>query len=153
MNRIPVEECIDRRIYKIRCRNLTVGVWNAKVKGFTGIREKFGHRFLFTEYHYDNGPPFGTVSEHEDTGIDLPEDISCSETLGTFDETTSRRITWNKEVPNPNGAQYGGGWWMYEDTGETCPPTSRSGGTRACSISNRALFSFLDTLGDDPKED
>jgi hypothetical protein len=38
-----------------------MGVFRKDKKGFVGIREKFGERFLFVEYHWDTGPPFGTV--------------------------------------------------------------------------------------------
>lgn len=30
-------------------------------EGFIGISDKFGRRYLFTEYHWDQGPPFGTA--------------------------------------------------------------------------------------------
>jgi len=62
---IPLEECKDGFLYKISSRNLTFGVYRAEVKGFVGIREKFGNEFLFTEFHYDTGAPFGTVFPKE----------------------------------------------------------------------------------------
>lgn len=63
--RIPLDECVDRGLYKINSRNLTLGVYVAERQGFIGIREKFGSKFLFTEFHYDTGPPFGTASPYE----------------------------------------------------------------------------------------
>jgi len=75
---IPMSECVAWGVYKIHSRNLTVGVYNPKVGGFIGIREKFGNKFLFTEYHHDKGPPFGTVRPLEKVG-DLPEGITRSE--------------------------------------------------------------------------
>jgi hypothetical protein len=30
-----------------------------------GIRSKFGNRYLFSEYNYELGPPFGTASPFE----------------------------------------------------------------------------------------
>lgn len=60
-DQIPLDELEHGRVYKVRSRNLVVGVWNAPSRGFLGIREKFGNRFLFQEFHYDNGPPFGTA--------------------------------------------------------------------------------------------
>ena len=65
---ILIENCINGNLYRIRSRNLFLGVWDEKVKGFIGIREKFGSRFLATEYHWDTGAPFGTASPLEDLG-------------------------------------------------------------------------------------
>lgn len=61
MDYIPLEECLHGHTYAIRSRNLTFGVFDASVEGFVGVRTKFGSRYLFTEYHYDTGAPFGTA--------------------------------------------------------------------------------------------
>lgn len=66
---IPIEQLEDGRIYLIRSRNLLVGVWRASSRGFIGIREKFGERYLFEEFHYDNGPPLGTAWALRASGI------------------------------------------------------------------------------------
>lgn len=58
---IPFEECKHGFLYRIHSRNLRLGVYDEAKKGFVGIREKFGSRFLATEYHYDTGAPFGTA--------------------------------------------------------------------------------------------
>lgn len=47
---IAQSDCVAGTIYALHSRNLTVGVYDG-VTGFIGIREKFGHRYLFTEYH------------------------------------------------------------------------------------------------------
>lgn len=78
VDRIPMSQCIPRRLYKIGSRNLSFGVYDGN-EGFIGIREKWTSKYLFTEYHWDQGPPFGTVHTVIDTGIDLPEDIECIE--------------------------------------------------------------------------
>lgn len=57
---IPMSECVERGVYRIYSRNLLVGVYDGK-GGFIGIRQKFGHRYLFTEYHWEHDPHFGTV--------------------------------------------------------------------------------------------
>jgi hypothetical protein len=57
-----------------------LGVFNG-VTGFIGIREKFNHEYLFTEYHYDTGAPYGTVHSVEDAGIELPSNIEAVENL------------------------------------------------------------------------
>ena len=73
--RVPMEECVKGRLYKLACRNLGYGVWNG-VDGFIGLREKFGNVYLFTEYHWDTGAPFGTVEGMLDTGVDFPGEVS-----------------------------------------------------------------------------
>ena len=65
--RIPISECRAGRLYRLTSRNLKIGVCNVTeenghvVCAFTGIREKFGDRYLDTEYHRDMGPPHGTA--------------------------------------------------------------------------------------------
>lgn len=58
---MPMSTLEDGRIYRIQSRNLITGVWRAKTQGFTGIREKFGAQYLFEEYHWETGAPFGTA--------------------------------------------------------------------------------------------
>lgn len=72
---IPIDQCIDRRLYRVISRNLLVGVYNAETRGFIGIRNKFGNDYPFEEYHYDTGAPLGTVRPEEDLGVDLPDEI------------------------------------------------------------------------------
>jgi hypothetical protein len=65
MQHIKAEDCKDGGLYRIWSRNLRFGVYRVECRGFIGIREKFFHEYLFTEYHWDNGPPFGTVKPKE----------------------------------------------------------------------------------------
>jgi len=62
---IPLTECIHGGFYKIHARNFNYGVFNKNKNGFVGVREKFGNEYLFVEFHYDTGPPYGTVKPHE----------------------------------------------------------------------------------------
>lgn len=62
---LTIEECKDGYLYSISSRNLISGIYSEKSKGFLGIREKFGNRYLFEEYHWDTGAPFGTVHPKE----------------------------------------------------------------------------------------
>jgi len=48
-------------LYLINSRNLSHGVYDEKVKGFIGIRTKYKYVYLFTEFHWDTGPPYGTA--------------------------------------------------------------------------------------------
>lgn len=63
---IPLDKCEHGRLYRIFSRNLSLGVYNADSLGFIGVRHKFGHDYLFTEYHWDLGAAqCGTVKPYE----------------------------------------------------------------------------------------
>lgn len=135
-----MDECIPRRLYKIRSRNLIMGVFDGK-EGFVGIRQKFGSKFLFTEFHWDQGPPFGTVFGVEDTGIDLPEHIQLCESPGTVDRETGRWVAFDKSIAE------GGRGWYFTDTGESSEDIQPVG------KSNIELFDWLVEQGGDPSTD
>lgn len=48
---LPIDQLEDGCIYLIHARNSYIGIWRASERGFTLVREKFGRRFLFTEFH------------------------------------------------------------------------------------------------------
>ena len=79
MDCIKMVDCIAGGVYKIHSRNLGVGVYDGK-QGFIGIREKFKREYLFTEYHYEQGPPYGTVHPKEFIG-NLPSEIPLEDRL------------------------------------------------------------------------
>lgn len=83
--RIPLSECKHGYLYKIFSRNLRLGVFDSGDNGFIGIREKFGREYLFTEYHWDIGPPFGTVSPKEELEK-CPDNIKILEDCELPDE-------------------------------------------------------------------
>lgn len=60
---IPKDELIVGKKYLCDARNFSVGTWNGKE--FEYMRYKFGDRFPDTEYHYDDGAPYGTVKPFE----------------------------------------------------------------------------------------
>lgn len=128
-----LSKCIRGRLYLLRSRNLAVGVFNGNT-GFIGIRTKFGDRYLATEYHYDTGAPFGTVSEAVDMEIDVPKDIELREQLGTKDSVSGRLVEFDRPVKD------GGRGWYYVDTGVA------DEAIRPVTISNDALFAFLDKI-------
>ena len=70
---IPLDQCVKGHVYRMHSRNLDPGVFDGD-RGFVGVREKFNSRYLFTEFHWDTGPPHGTVKPLEDLGP-LPEDM------------------------------------------------------------------------------
>lgn len=130
---IHLNECEDRFAYRISSRNLSIGVFNLKTSGFIGIREKFGDQYLFTEYHYDTGAPFGTVTPKEKL-IKLPDDIELCERFATKDKITGREVSFDKPISD------GGKGWYYLDTGESdekIEPSSRS---------NKKLFDWIKNL-------
>lgn len=64
---IAKADLIVGTVYRVKSRNLIVAVWTGD--GFIGIREKFNDEFLFKEYAYEDGPPYGTVHPVEDLGV------------------------------------------------------------------------------------
>lgn len=128
--RIPLADCKHGYLYKIRSRNLLFGVFNEKSKGFIGIREKFGHEYLFTEYHHDTGPPFGTVSPISKMEK-VPDDIEIKESLGSFTNDTNQEVAFDKPVSE------GGKGWYFVGTGED------ANGVRSGCRGNQPLEDWL----------
>lgn len=81
---IPLEQCKHGMLYRLRSRNLKMGVFSSETSGFVGIRTKFGSRFLDHETY--RGADDGTalpLEELEPCPIDpvtesLPGSV-CSE--------------------------------------------------------------------------
>jgi hypothetical protein len=132
-DRVPLPDCVKGRVYELRCRNLGIGVFDGK-DGFIGIRTKFATRFLDTEHHWDTGAPYGTVAGVVDMGIDLPDNIEATETIGTVDEATDRPVRFDRPIAD------GGLGWIFTDTDE--PDAS----IMAVRKGNPELFNFLEKL-------
>jgi len=61
-NYVKMEDLKDKYCYKIYARNAYVGIWVERKKSFMISRYKVGpNSYLFEEYHWDTGPPLGTV--------------------------------------------------------------------------------------------
>jgi len=86
---------VKGNLYRIRSRNLPYGVYDGN-GGFIGIREKFGSLYLFTEYDYDTGPPYGTVIVVEDLGS-IPEEIEPVE--GWWSDGTTKWPSGSPRIP------------------------------------------------------
>ena len=56
---IPKEDLIPETEYLCYARNFEYGVWDGTK--FIYVRSKFGSTFLDTEFHWDDGAPYGTV--------------------------------------------------------------------------------------------
>jgi len=61
MDYLKINEMEEGYTYYIHARNAKIGIWFGKHKSFVISRHKFGDNFLFEEYHWDIGAPFGTV--------------------------------------------------------------------------------------------
>lgn len=93
---IKLEDCKDGNLYKINSRNLSLGIFIKEENGFVGIRQKFGQRYLFIEYHWDTGAPYGTVKPQNDLGGTpfgvLPKAVEFGE--GEVKDLTSKVFQW-----------------------------------------------------------
>jgi hypothetical protein len=160
MAHIPLDECKNGYLYRISSRNLAFGVFREEVKGFIGIREKFGELFLFTEFHWDTGPPFGTVHPKEELEP-VPEGLFLEESIDVVGDKSKRSVvffndwhyedakencneivTWSDEGPigkesNRRVVQGKNKGWKYVDTNEPVE------GEHAVSVPNKALFNWL----------
>lgn len=144
--RIPLMlELENRCVYKIRSRNLIIGVWCSGARGFIGIREKFGSKFLFTEYHSETGAPCGTAWQVGRIGL-IPKNIPIVQSLGTIDEATGRAVMFDR-APSAegNGLAFKDSktinvvGWRFSDS-------EKPARVRPVSVPNSALFDHLTSL-------
>lgn len=135
---IPLDQCEDRGIYKIHCRNLGYAVYNQTKKGFIGIRNKFNRRFLDTEYHWDADPTYGTAKPLEKVGV-LPGHILPIESLPCMmDYVTAREVEWKEEYP-----EVGKGWYYFVDNGIRCPEGELC---KPAMVNNFELFHYIEQI-------
>lgn len=88
---------VTRGIYHIACRNLSFGVFDGD-EGMIGIREKFGSTYLFTEYLWEQGPPYGTVRPSPREHVaDLAPWVPLGETTGTVCDNCREPVTYDRE--------------------------------------------------------
>ena len=124
---ISLDKCKNRILYRINSRNLSFGVFNIEQSGFVGIREKFGTRYLFTEYHWDTGTPFGTVHPIEELEP-LPDDINIKETLDIVDAETGKDVIFREGIG-----------WCFANSQQCCEAI------RPQSVENEKLFKWLES--------
>ena len=87
INYIPIEKCKDGWLYKIDARNSNLGIYNAERKTFYISRFKFNDNYLFEEYHWDTGEPYGTAKPLEEL-----------EFAGHFNNDNERLAYLNKKI-------------------------------------------------------
>jgi hypothetical protein len=63
---IKMEDLKPGYLYKIRARNARFGIWDPAQNGFVISRTKFHSNYLFTEFHWDEDPTFGTAVPYEE---------------------------------------------------------------------------------------
>ena len=62
---IPLAECQHGQLYRVKSRNISLGVFNQHAQGFVGIRTKYDNDFLDFEIHWEADPNYGTVQPIE----------------------------------------------------------------------------------------
>jgi hypothetical protein len=75
-NYIKIEDCKDGYLYLISARNSHIGIFNKDKNSFTISRVKFSNNYLFDEFHWDTGEPYGTVKPIREIGIAKPATLS-----------------------------------------------------------------------------
>ena len=140
---IAVADCKRGHIYRIRSRNLDFGLFVPENEnGFIGIREKFGRLSLFTEYHWENGPPYGTVRPLEDLGPIEDPTIPFQENEPTICSNCGvraeyRRIEGGRKLED--GRVVPGEWRHLESNG-SCDKAY------PVSYDNKRLYEALDKI-------
>lgn len=133
--RIAIEDCIHGHVYRLHSRNLSVGAWHSEQVGFSGIREKFGRRYIFMEYHWDH-TSFPTARPLEDLGP-LPEGILPDDGFPPVDKETRRPVWFDREAKDD---EHKAGRWMFSDTKEY------SDDIHPVGEPNTPLFKYLEPL-------
>lgn len=95
-NYIKIDQCKNGYVYKILARNGIFGIYNSLDYSFTLSRFKFSSNYLFDEYHWDTGEPFGTVKPIEEIEK-LPENMDENEILVYLNKLTDNITHLNKE--------------------------------------------------------
>ena len=70
---ISIEDCKDGYYYLIDARNADTGVFRSSDNAFIIARHKFGDVFLFPEFHWETGAPYGTAKPE----LELEQALPC----------------------------------------------------------------------------
>ena len=143
---IPLGNCKNRVLYRIKSRNLSFGVFREETGGFIGMREKLGQVYAFEEYHWDNGPPYGTVTPLEELPEVLPNRILLTLDLGSICSGCLNSCEYAKfpgggrEKVYPDGHRM-----MIQGEWKHLEPTECSE-VRPRNVGNRAIEEWLSTM-------
>lgn len=81
--------------YIVDARNFTIAKYTEQ--GFEGIRHKYGQRFLDTEFHWDQGVPYGTVKPIRAATAEEIQEWN-DEKDNVTKELVARREEWNRRM-------------------------------------------------------
>lgn len=130
--RLPLGDCVPGAVYRVSSRNLRVAVCSGNADGrFIGIREKFGDRYLFAEYHWDTGAPYGTLSPLEVLGT-VPTGVELWDRHPPACSSCRRPVEFDRPV-----SAHGRGWAHLADGSPMCDHA------RAHSALYQPLFDVL----------
>jgi len=62
---IPLEDCVDGGLYRVKARNFSIAIYEADRKVFHGRRRKFDEVYVWPETHWDASETFGTAKPIE----------------------------------------------------------------------------------------
>ena len=111
---IPLSALIPRAVYRLKSRNLLVGVWDPAKGGFIGVRQKFTSRYLFTEYHWDVSETHGTAQALELLDTVIPTDLPLVEYLPTVCSEHASPMEFTTPI------LHGGDGWVHQEDGMKC---------------------------------
>lgn len=144
-NRIKLEDCQHRKLYRLLARNISIGVFDKTTEEFIGIRTKFARRFLDGESHWD-APQYATCAPMEVIG-ELPPEISIEQSRATVCLECKQAVHWElDEIQEEKVLESGHPWksargtWYHSDASSTCKVKE----IRPVSLPNNELFNWLD---------
>lgn len=139
INEIPLQDCERGVVYRLRSRNLLIGVYNGE-GGFVGVRTKLGDRYLFTEYHHTKDPRVGTVWALERLDECPIEDLR--DHTGTMCQACGASVAYVEFPEGPrelaDGRRVRGQWEHLAET--DCSKAL------PMAVGNPALFAWLDPI-------
>lgn len=139
-NRIKLEDCEHRKLYRLVARNLAIGVFNKDTQEFIGIRTKFGSRFLDHEFHWD-APRFATCNPMEILG-ELPTEIDVIIYYPGMECRYCKVPTEYRKFDEPREVTMNGHTFMAHGQGEHLAPTDCDKADPVL-INNEKLFYWL----------
>lgn len=72
---IQLSKCVDQKLYVIKARNFSLGVFDVEKGAFHGFREKFDRLYVDDENHWDQGSPYGTAIPIQELDDKCPDEI------------------------------------------------------------------------------
>ena len=97
---LPMNEMKEGYLYRIRARNSSFGIWRESEKSFVIRRLKFQSIFTFEEYHYDTGPPYGTVRPLEELELSPYVDADFKHEVVDIDGREFMEVSKEEEILN-----------------------------------------------------